>query len=182
MAAGNAKRKGFTLVELMIVVAIIGVLASVAIPGFMRFQLRTKSAEAKVNLRAIRTMQDAHAAQFGRYVTAPPSPAAVGTAPVPFADMGSAGASFDTIGWRPEGLVYFQYAATSAGGAYMLEARADLDGDGAPQVWGISHPDAAGAVVAGAIGCASVWDETAGVGGLQMSIGPCQAGHGRRIF
>jgi len=44
---------GFTLVELMIVVAIIGILAAVAIPGFMKYIKDSKVSEAKLNLKAI---------------------------------------------------------------------------------------------------------------------------------
>ena len=45
--------KGFTLIELMIVVAIIGILAAVAVPGFMRYIKDSKTSEAKDNMKAI---------------------------------------------------------------------------------------------------------------------------------
>ncbi len=45
--------KGFTLIELMIVVAIIGILAAVAIPAFMKYIRRSKTTEATMNVRKL---------------------------------------------------------------------------------------------------------------------------------
>lgn len=61
------KFKGFTLIELMIVVAIIGILAALAIPNFMRFQARSKQSEAKANLKSVFTAEKSYYAEHDTY-------------------------------------------------------------------------------------------------------------------
>ena len=61
-------QKGFTLIELMIVVAIIGILAAIAIPNFLTYQLKSRQAEAKTNLQAIKTSEIAFQAERGCYM------------------------------------------------------------------------------------------------------------------
>src|SRR5574341_2434452 len=59
--------KGFTLIELMIVVAIIGILAAIAIPNFLKFQCKSKRAEAKTNLGGIYTAELSYFSERGLY-------------------------------------------------------------------------------------------------------------------
>lgn len=65
-AAG--KKKGFTLVELMIVVAIMGVLAAIAVPLYTGYVEDARQSEAKSNLQVIRTLEEQHLADEGVYV------------------------------------------------------------------------------------------------------------------
>jgi prepilin-type N-terminal cleavage/methylation domain-containing protein len=59
--------KGFTLIELIIVVVIIGILAALAIPRFMRSTTRAKQSEAKHVLKQVYTMQHACRHEFDSY-------------------------------------------------------------------------------------------------------------------
>src|SRR5205807_10529063 len=59
--------QGFTLIELMIVVAIIGILAAIAIPNFMTYQAKARQSEAKVNLGGIFTTATSFFAENNTY-------------------------------------------------------------------------------------------------------------------
>ena len=144
---------GFTLIELMIVVGIIGTPAAIAIPNFVRFQLKSKTAEATVNLAAIRVVEDSHYIGNGTYLAANPEPPAVpGQTPGTFDDLS---ADFAQLGFGPEGRVYFSYSVAIAadGSGYTSDAVGDIDGNGTNQIWGYAEPDLAGAIVDGTGGC-----------------------------
>ena len=63
----NNNQKGFTLIELMIVVAIIGILAAIAIPNFLNYQCKAKQSEAKANLGSIALCEEAYCAEYDTY-------------------------------------------------------------------------------------------------------------------
>ena len=61
------KDAGFTLIELMIVIAIIGILAAIAIPQFSAYRKRSYNAGAEADLRNAATAQEAYFVDFSTY-------------------------------------------------------------------------------------------------------------------
>lgn len=62
-----AARSGFTLVELMVVVAIVGILAAVAVPNYLKYQAKARQSEAKVALAAVYTVEKSFFAEQSTY-------------------------------------------------------------------------------------------------------------------
>ncbi len=87
--------KGFTLIELMIVVAIIGILAAIAIPNFLTYQLKSRQSEARTNLGGIRSSESSHNGLFGCYMAVVPVANGNTGAIVP------AAAKAISVGWVP---------------------------------------------------------------------------------
>ena len=69
------KQEGFTIIELMIVVAIIGILAAIAIPNFLQYQMKSRQSEAKTNLMAIKTSEVSWQGERGCFLTVSVAPA-----------------------------------------------------------------------------------------------------------
>jgi len=79
-------KKAFTLIELMIVVAIIAFLASIAIPRYFKYYAKAQQAEVSMILASLHTAQEIYRAEHGKYSK-----------------------NLQKIDWKPEGNFYYTY-------------------------------------------------------------------------
>ena len=86
--------RGFSLIELMIVVGIISILSAIAIPNFQRFQMKSRQSEAKNAMAAVYQAEKAFHQEWGQY----------------FGD-------WRDIGYAPEGVMKYYIRTTNAAGS-----------------------------------------------------------------
>ena len=131
------QKNGFSLIELMVVVAIVAFLAMIAVPNFTRFLAKAKRAEAYMNLGSLCAAEKAYFAEHGKY------------SDILWGDGG--------IGWKPEGGFNYTYGFSGGEGkncfigklgssssqlsasradtkGFIAVAAGDIDGDGEPDI------------------------------------------------
>lgn len=100
-------QSGFSLVELMVVVAIIGILAAVAVPSVNKYMAKARQSEAKTNLSSLFTSEKAFYAEYNTYDS-----------------------RFAAVGYSPEGQIRYNIGFSAAG----AQADADEGYNSAPSV------------------------------------------------
>jgi len=127
MIKRRSNKQGFTLIELMIVVVIIGVLAALAIPRFMQATTKTKQAEAKLILKQIYVNQRTYRQQSPTDTYYIPGGAASAAAPNAFAEL--------YIEIMPSALYSFTISSTNPASNFLATATGNIDDDATDDVW-----------------------------------------------
>ncbi len=135
------KKNGFSLIELMIVVAIIAFLAMISVPTFRRFLAKAKRAEAYVNLSSIYAAQKAYWAEHGKYTSTLNGQQGAGWQPEGYSGGGANENFYYTYGFPgSEGVNFFtgklntpssHLGSGNAGGnSFVAVAAGDIMGNG----------------------------------------------------
>jgi len=129
------REAGFTLIELMIVVAIIGILAAIAIPNFMTYQAKARQSEAKVGLGGIFTTAVSYFAENGTYSVLP---SGLGYAPAgsPKYTFAYNSAQINTVGTATIcSSVATAVAPVASATGFTAAAQGNIDGDNTCDEW-----------------------------------------------
>jgi prepilin-type N-terminal cleavage/methylation domain-containing protein len=126
---GTGSRRGFTLIEVLIVLVIIGILAGLAIPRYVGATSKAKQVEAKQLLRQIYTMEQSHRLEHDAYWIPPGGVKASRANPRAFA----------LIGIEIMAQARYEYDIRGNADHFIATATANLDDDPAIDTWTIDE-------------------------------------------
>lgn len=126
----NQKQKGFTLIELMIVVAIIGILAAVALPAYQNYVTKSKWADNLSGIASVKTAIALCMQEKGGVGTSCDSAAEIGITSLPTPKYAAAATLASTAT-----SVTIQFTGTAEVGSYVYEATGSNSADGTKFTW-----------------------------------------------
>ena len=130
-------RNGFTLIELIVTVAIVGTLATIAIPVFGNLLKRTKTTEVKACLGELRVLEEGYRFANNTYIGCPPMqniPAGL------HENKGPHEENMSEIGFYPKGFARYTYSIDYADStAFTASGEGNLDSDGETDRWIVSE-------------------------------------------
>ncbi|MFA6535085.1 MAG: type II secretion system protein [Candidatus Babeliales bacterium] len=142
-------KQAFSLIELMIVVAIIAFLATVSVPQYLKYQAKARQAEVAVNLASLHTAMQAYFIEHGSYTNVLNGEGGIGWKPEGYSGGGKNENFYYTYGFNfagaQEGVHYFTGKLETSkdsmgqcsveGGHFVAKASGDVYGKGKSDVW-----------------------------------------------
>jgi prepilin-type N-terminal cleavage/methylation domain-containing protein len=107
------RKSGFTLIEMLITIAVMGVIVAIALPQYSKYVARSRQQDAKAQLMAVRQAQEIYKLQYGTYTTI----------------------TANLSGWKGTSGRYTFAVTAAAATTFSASATGNIDGDSTNDVW-----------------------------------------------
>jgi prepilin-type N-terminal cleavage/methylation domain-containing protein len=131
----SQREAGFTIIEILIVVAIVAILTTIVLPVYEMFSRRAEATEALYHIRTISTHQRSHKVTDATYLVLQKNPP--GDPPAHYQAWGNPGGNWDILGYSLHKKIRYQYSAEAGdtgniATSFKITAKTDFDGQGHP--------------------------------------------------